>query len=371
MMLIEEGKIMKHIFNPNKFNIFTKIPDNHNFNVTKYVHTNNRHNNELNLNSVVRNKCIDSWKNIPNTDIHVFTTQDIKDTFPGLLDNDPFYQITVHAPIGSNNIPVMESVINGSEINFHKSYTVPPRVELGFSTDIIRYKMAKKIPNAIYIDSDIYIFDSDKLFKEIINCSEKNALLFCNTQCFYAKNDIFYNTMIGAYDEFVNKYKNCVAYDIRLLECAKLANKNSFDNHIEFIHLCPTIYHFSRTKSFIYHEDMINFLSYEKQCKETKYNYIYVRDFKQNEQNLIPYISKHNIKNTIFFLEANIYNPNEKNELISTINKLSPNNKFYFIDDDLSSDKIRLTNDEIKDIIIFKFKTFYNINIENICFLEF
>ena len=106
----------------------------------------------------------------------------------GILENDPFYQLTTATPF-DNRIEIID-LEDG--IFSSKGYTLPPHKEYCFSTDIIRYKLAKMIPNAIYLDSDIYIFDYLK-FLDAIQHSKKDAVILFDTQCFYSKNNIFYN----------------------------------------------------------------------------------------------------------------------------------------------------------------------------------
>lgn len=353
---------MKHIFNPNKFNIFTKIPDDHDFSITKYNCTDNRYNkNAYKLNCVVRNLCIESWKKIPNVDVHVFTSQDIKDTFVGILENDPFYQLTTATPF-DNHIEIID-LEDG--IFSSKGYTLPPHKEYCFSTDIIRYKLAKMIPNAIYLDSDIYIFDYLK-FLDAIQHSKKDAVILFDTQCFYSKNNIFYNKMISEYDNFTHKYKDKLTFDTTILKLLKQRDKKYFNDNVSENDMFPYLYHFSRAKNYYYNARMLQNLRY----KDLKSDYIiiYVRNYYKNKNKINGFISKcklkHQNKRIIFYLQENdVFNLDRINNELKTVNDY---NVYVFDDEDDINRRQLKSDEEIIKMIKFKLNNIFNLNIKDI-----
>ena len=354
---------MKHIFNPNKFNIFTKIPDDHNFNITKYEHTDKASTNDFNLNCVVRNLCIESWKKIPNVDVHVFTTQDIKDTFIGLLENDPFYQLTTNTPF-DNPIEIID-IKNGIFSSMNGYNTISPRKECAFSTDIIRYKLAKLIPNAIYLDSDIYIFDT------IIQRPKKDTVLLFDSQGFYSKNDIFYNKMISEYDNFTRRYKNKLTYDTTILNHLKHNDNKYFNDNVSENDMFPHLYHFSRTKSYWFNYEML--ITMHMYLK-SDFIIIYVRNYYKNKNKIIDFISKcklkHQNKQIVFYLqEDNVFNLERiTNELRNIRDNFNDNVHLYVIDDESDIRRRQLKSDvEIINMIKFKLNNIYNLNIRDTC----
>ena len=359
---------MKHIFNPTKFNIFTKIPVNHDFLMTKYNHTNDAYTNDFNLNCVVRNLCIESWKKIPNVDVHIFTTQDIKDTFMGLLENDPFYQLTTNTPF-DNPIEIID--IKDDIFSSINNYTMSPHKECPFSTDIIRYKLAKLIPNAIYLDSDIYIYDYLKLL-DAIQHSEKDTSLLFDSQCFYSKNNVFYNKMISEYDNFTHRYKNKLACDTTILNCLKQHNKNYFNDNISENDMFPHLYHFSRTKSYWFNCEMLIDVKYMD--LKSDFIIIYVRNYYKNKNKIIDFISKCKLKyrnkQIIFYLqEDNVFNLKRiTTELRNIRDKFNDNTHVYVIDDEEDVHRRQLkSNVEIINMIKFKLINIYNLNIKDVC----
>ena len=354
---------MKHTFNPDKFNIFTKIPDDHDFNITKYKHTDKASTNDFNLNCVVRNLCIESWKKIPNVDVHCFTTQDIKDTFIGLLENDPFYQLTANTPF-DNPIEIID-IKDGIFGSINGYNMISPHKECAFSTDIIRYKLAKLIPNAIYLDSDIYIFDT------VIQQPKKDTVLLFDSQCFYSKNNVFYDKMISEYDNFTRRYKNKHTYDTTILNHLKHNDKKYFNDSVQENDMFPHLYHFSRTKSYWFNYEMlINMHNYLK----SDFIIIYVRNYYKNKNKIIDFISecklKHRNKQIIFYLqEDNVFNLERiTNELKNIRDNFNGNVHVYIIDDEDDVCRRQLKSDvEIINMIKFKLNNIYNLNIEDVC----
>lgn len=138
---------MKFTFDENKINIFTLIPYG-----------------KMREDIVVK-KCIESWKKIPNSAIYLFDMQDIKDTFPGMVENDKYYKILNNEYLKPGEEPTEKVQVYMSKwwiFDGPLQYVPDAKVikkEQNISTDILRLKILQEIPNSVYCDSDIYIYD--------------------------------------------------------------------------------------------------------------------------------------------------------------------------------------------------------------------
>lgn len=363
---------MKHTFNPNKINIFTKVPDDHDFN-TFYLDIKTLINDPEKLDHdlicSVRNKCIESWKKIPNADIHVFNTQDIKDTFPGMLENDPFYKITALTPDGVT--PKVIGISDENIIDFH--YDLIPNKERCFSTDIIRHKMASLIPNAMYIDSDIYCFGYEKIIQLLKRAiDEKKTVLLHETQCFFAgsNNTAFYNTIISEYQKFNENYPNCVIFDDNLYNLLK-RDKNAIlstllldNNNKRTNEVFPNLYHSSRSKLYCFQADLFNYLFNIIQNGKAL-NVIYLKNYYKNKEKIFKFLNNLNIKqDTIICLQyyraCGVHDGSEIKFIKSKFD--IPYNIYIHVADEICTDIIECTDEELLRLIFFKYKTIYNVN---------
>lgn len=180
---------MKYEFDKNKINIFTIIP--HSFREER-----------------VRKNCIESWKKIPNANIYLFdAATDIRDTFPGMLENDKLYKMMNNENDGKQQINTNVSIYNKSENKIeYKDYNLSiSNREGAFSFDTIRLKMLQEIPNAIYIDSDIYIYDIQRFLNVYDRC-EFATMEWRSTSFVINKNkSIFIDKLLEFYDKELTK----------------------------------------------------------------------------------------------------------------------------------------------------------------------
>lgn len=292
---------MKHIFNQNKINIFTKIPDDHDFTIFNYGNNNT----QKEISAIIRNKCINSWKKIQNVDIHLFTTQDIIDTFPHLLDNDLYYQITMN---NKEPITIYSYVDENNFKNVNKWFPdFKCNTESCFSTDTLRYELGKLIPNAVYLDSDIYIYNINKFLKKYYEAKQINKTYFIDISRAFFVNDV------SVIDEILNVYKyfykyidnNAVVIDSSICKHYKRNNNKNIYNFLkpfenDFVNHVYTAKHLKK----------INYILENKKFLESnKLNCLYIKDFFDKKTDLLSYIKI--IKDKIVFsLENGIIDTN-------------------------------------------------------------
>ena len=353
---------MKHTFNPNKFNVFTIVPDEFD------------RNKRTTFKEKTINTCIDSWEKIPNTDIHIFTTQDIKDTFPGMVENDNFYKKSI--------IPQQVKILK-SDLTTDFTYPIDsnPGKESCFSTDELRYKLAKAIPNSIYMDSDIYIHDPIKLFE---NLNKYDNYVFCLTAGFKIKNTKLLDEIIDVYEnklddflyfdttvvfligkQYIDFKKYNIIFSETLLENTTVLSLTDVSWHLHDFKLLNTDTLYWKNEVHVHNVNVINrFKNRIMNCSviQESYNCYYYNnenDLKNKatceENDMIilitpessvdlfkkrPYLSK--LKNCIF-LNQIINNANVNINLISTIKFLS--DKIFDIKIEIT-DFIKVKNNE-------------------------
>ncbi len=203
----------KYVFNENKINIFTIVP-------------------YSKRNDPVIKACIDSWKKIPNADIHLFDASvDIKDIFPEIVENDKYYQLMNNNNEGevvkSQSYEARYDPETG-EIKYDQWYIPHTNKEGPYTGDQLRLKMLREIPNAVYIDSDIYIFDVDK-FLETYNSYDFAQFEYHSTSFMLNKkkhNCNYINKLLDFYEKEITEV--CVDYSVVETFFAKyLSNKDN------------------------------------------------------------------------------------------------------------------------------------------------
>jgi len=157
---------MKFTFDENKINIFTIIPYG-----------------KMREDALIK-KCLDSWKRIPNSVLYLFDLEkDVRDTFPGMIENDPYYKVFNNEYLKpgeepTETVPIYERFIYFDEFNKSVEHCQQVdtviRKQRNISTDVIRLQMLQNIPNSVYIDSDMYLFDVDE-FLRIFNDPSKTS----------------------------------------------------------------------------------------------------------------------------------------------------------------------------------------------------
>lgn len=192
---------MKFTFDENKINIFTLIPYG-----------------KMREDIVVK-KCIESWKKIPNSAIYLFDMQDIKDTFPGMVENDKYYKILNNEYLKpgeepTEKIPLYEPEQWGCPETKYKVSDYVIKKEQNLSTDVLRLKILQEIPNSIYMDSDMYIINEkafmDLLYDDRVRCYKNYLLPTCSFVVKKGKERSF------IIDEFIKHYDNLndmIVYD--------------------------------------------------------------------------------------------------------------------------------------------------------------
>lgn len=163
---------MKFTFDENKINIFTMIPYG-----------------EAREKDYVIRKCIETWKKIPNSVIYLFDIQDVKDTFPGMVENDRYYKIFNNEYLKPNEEPTEEVSIYESHWWLNPIEYVRQcdcvRKERNLSTDILRLKLLQEIPNSVYMDSDAYINDVEGFLKTFNDPRNAHYKLKYQSNCFF------------------------------------------------------------------------------------------------------------------------------------------------------------------------------------------
>ena len=366
---------MKHVFDSTKLNIFTKVPDNHDFNISSF----NVNGPEENFTMMVRNKCIESWKEIPNADIHVFTSQDIRDTFPGMLENDIFYQLTVNTNI-KEPIPiyVVDNDCYKPSENQYTKYVLPNK-ECGFSTDILRYKMMKEIPNAIYMDSDIFIYDKNKFINFYYDNINKYPTFFNSTQGMFInekyKTD-FISIILNEYNNFHNTYRHAVVFDGCIFDYAIRKNKIE-DITILNDNCSDFIVHLTSGKNLYHVKSILNIESIIRKSKTINdINILYINKFIdlfsniddsiEDIMNVYKKANNLNIKNNIFLINGPQFTPDYDQEIKSrdTVNVIDKEHVFFYN----ISNAVGIYNNDDKNMFIKiknVLKRIYNIDISN------
>lgn len=154
---------MKYTFDENKINIFTLMNDK-----------------TLNDNPWWLQACRKSWEQIPNAVIHYFTDKDLEDTFPEVLKNDPWWDrmSELKDMVNSDGKHIVrwyhasymnKQMTQGSIMYNNFDYWDKDVKRHAASTDIIRIKLLKEIPNALYLDSDCLITDAESMIDKIEN----------------------------------------------------------------------------------------------------------------------------------------------------------------------------------------------------------
>ena len=191
---------MKFTFDETKINVFTLIP---------YGKMRE---------DIVIKKCIESWKKIPNSVIYLFDIQDIKDTFPGMVENDKYYKILNNEYLKPGEEPTEKVPLYGPEHwcpeTTYKISDYIIKKEQNLSTDILRLKILQEIPNSIYMDSDMYIINEkafmDLLYDDKVRCYKNYLLPACSFVVKKGKERSF------VIDEFIKHYDNLndmIVYD--------------------------------------------------------------------------------------------------------------------------------------------------------------
>ena len=249
---------MKYTFDKNKINIFTIIP----YSMRE---------------DPVRKACMESWKKIPNANIYLFdAATDIRDTFPGMLENDKYYQL-----MNNNN---KDEIDKNGNVVMHESYdayydektdNIVYKVLGGhsnkegcFSFDSIRLKMLQEIPNAFYIDSDIYVFNID-IFVKICKNDEFKKLDWRGTNIMWSKNkSYFLDKMIEFYD---NELKEHVLWDYAA-DTVFLEKYSKRDRLIEKLgNTCYNVFytHFFYTKYQVKDYNILEYIDLINKSKES------------------------------------------------------------------------------------------------------
>ena len=211
---------MKFTFDENKINIFTMIPYG-----------------EMREKDYVIRKCIESWKKIPNSVIYLFDIQDVKDTFPGMAENDRYYKVFNNEYLKPNEKPTEKVTIYDSHwwvnpIEYVKHYDCI-RNERNLSTDILRLKLLQEIPNSVYMDSDMYINDVEgflKTFNDPRNICYK--LKYQSSCCFCVKKGKTHSEIIDKLISFYNDVNIPIQVDSSIYLAFK-ATRIRMDNDID------------------------------------------------------------------------------------------------------------------------------------------
>ena len=209
---------MKFTFDENKINIFTMIPYG-----------------EAREKDYVIRKCIETWKKIPNSVIYLFDIQDVKDTFPGMVENDRYYKIFNNEYLKPNEEPTEKVTVYESHwwlnpIEYVRQYDVV-RKERNLSTDILRLKLLQEIPNSIYMDSDMYINDVEgflKTFNDPKNIHYK--LKYQSSCCFCVKKGKMRSEIIDKLISFYEDINIPVQIDHSIYLAFKATCERSTDN---------------------------------------------------------------------------------------------------------------------------------------------
>ena len=217
---------MKFTFDENKINIFTMIPYG-----------------EMREKDYVIRKCIESWRKIPNSMIYLFDMQDVKDTFPGMAENDRYYKIFNNDYLKPNEKPTEKVTIYEAywwldPIEYVRRYDYI-RKEQNLSTDILRLKILQEIPNSVYMDSDMYINDVEgflKTFNEPRNVCYK--LKYQSSCCFCAKKGKMRSEIIDKLISFYNDTDIPVQIDNSIYLAFKATRERTDNDRDNFLFRC-------------------------------------------------------------------------------------------------------------------------------------
>ena len=233
---------MKYTFDENKINIFTLVNDKVLEEEPWWFQASKK-----------------SWELIPNAVIHYFTDKDLEDTFPEVLKNDPWW----------DRLSELKDMVNseGKHIVrwYHTAY-MNKRMTQGSvmynnfdfwgkevkrhpaSTDIVRIKLLKEIPNALYLDSDCIITDVDTLVDKIENYGnwQFNPANFTG---FWHKKGASTETidfLIEKYHEVANKFQDGFFVDSHIIpwiftvypEKALMAPDLFYKVSVPYYHIC-------------------------------------------------------------------------------------------------------------------------------------
>ena len=188
-------------------------------------------------------KCIESWKKIPNSVIYLFDMQDVKDTFPGMVENDRYYKIFNNEYLKPNEKPTEKVIIYDSHwwldpIEYVKGFEYFKK-EQNLSTDILRLKLLQEIPNSVYMDSDMYINDVEgflKTFNDPRNTCYK--LKHQSSCCFCAKKGKIRSEILDKLISFYNDENIPIQIDNSIYLSFKATRERTDNDGDRFLFKC-------------------------------------------------------------------------------------------------------------------------------------
>ena len=179
------------MFDKDKINAFTIVPDSYKKNMPPYVRS-----------------CINSFYLIPNCRVYVFSNSEVEKYFPDITNNDLWWQRAhdnkEYQFINVTNINEDMTQITGER------YSEIKKGFCSFSTDTVRLKLMKVIPNSLYFDSDIYLYDIDTLMFYLENYDNFCFSPFNNVFNWHrdGSNTRYIDFLLNRYDKIAKLYPN-------------------------------------------------------------------------------------------------------------------------------------------------------------------